>query len=231
SESRTVVVPGSEAGRLGLMSETSQTLGPVMLLAGTANQTTMELRGQWVLRVTADGKTGSISYGPQGMAADQALVVVRNAAGAVVAQATPAQLRVAGGLGVHIAVAGVGEIVVGEQPRARGRATPAQASGTRADAAVDLVRVRLLGQDVRLGHMEAAVAVPPAGVTCPGLELSITPSATTVAPGDGFDVKFRVRNPNEGTVAGLTIVPRFGGDPGVEYNFAVLRAGSGSGPP
>ena len=36
-------------------------------------------------------------------------------------------------------------------------------SGTSASAAVDLVRVRLLGQDVRLGHMEAAVAVPASG--------------------------------------------------------------------
>jgi len=70
---------------------------------------------------------------------------------------------------------------------------------------------------------------PPAATSQPGDHAP--PSATTVAPGDGFDVKFRVRNPNEGTVAGLTIVPRFGGDPGVEYNFAVLRAGSGSGPP
>ena len=226
SESRTVVVPGSEAGRLGLMSETSQTLAPATLLAGTANQTTVELRGQWVLRVTADGKTGSISYGPQAMAADQALVVVRNAAGAVVAQATPAQLRVAGGLGVHIAVAGVGEIVVGEQPRARGRATPAQASGTRADAAVDLVRVRLLGQDVRLGHMEAAVAVPPAGVTCPGLEVSMAPDASAVAPGSDFGVTVRVRNPNEGTVSGLTVASRLAADPGVAADPAPAGTGN-----
>ena len=46
-------------------------LGPVTLLAGTANATTIELKGQWVLRVTADGKTGSVSYGPQGSAGDE----------------------------------------------------------------------------------------------------------------------------------------------------------------
>ena len=226
SESRTVVVPGSDAGRLGLMSETSQTLAPVTLLAGTASQTTVELRGQWALRVTADGRTGSVSYGPQGLPADQAAVVVRNAAGAVVGQATAAQMGLAGGRGVHLAVAGVGEIVVGEQPRARGRTTPAPASGTSAEAAVDLVRIRLLGQDVRLGHMEAAVAVPPAGVTCPGLEVSMRPDAATVTPGSDFGVVVRVRNPNEGTVSGLIVASRLAADPGVAVG--AIPAGTGN---
>ncbi|MDQ1566853.1 MAG: hypothetical protein QOF96_1733, partial [Actinomycetota bacterium] len=183
SESRTVIVPGSAAGRLGLMGETSQLLGPITLLAGTASQTTVEVKGQWLLRVTADGRTGAVGYGPQGLAGDQAVVVVRNAAGAVVAQASASEQKLAGSAGLHLDIPGVGEIVVGEQPRARGRAGAAQASGTAADAAVDLVRIRLLGQDVRIGHMEAAVAVPAAGVTCPGLEVTITPDATTVAPG------------------------------------------------
>ena len=215
SESKTVVVPGSEAGRLGLMGETTQVLGPVTLLAGTPNATTVELKGQWVLRVSADGKTGSVTYGPQGVAPDQALIIVRNAAGAVVGQATPAQMKLAAPVGLRLNVAGVGEIVVGEQPRARGKTEPAATSGTRAEAAVDLVRIRLLGQDVRLGHMEAAVAVPPAGVTCPGLEVSMTPETASVVPGADFGVKVRVRNPNEGTVAGLTVASRLAVDPGV----------------
>jgi hypothetical protein len=215
SESKTMVVPGTEPGRLGLMGETTQALSPVTLLAGTPNATTVELKGQWALRVTADGKTGSVAYGPQGVPADQALVVVRNAAGAVVAQATAAQMQQAGAVGLRLIVAGVGEIVVGEQPRARGKAEPAPTTGTRAEAAVDLVRVRLLGQDVRLGHMEAAVAVPPAGITCPGLEVSMTPETASVVPGADFGVKVRVRNPNEGTVSGLTVASRLAVDPGV----------------
>ena len=77
------------------------------------------------------------------------------------------------------------------------------------------MRVRLLGQDVRLGHMEAAVAVPAAGVTCPGLEVSMTPGTATVAPGADFAVKVKVRNPNEGTVAGLVVASRMAVDPGV----------------
>ena len=227
SESRTAVVPGSVSGRLGLMAETSEALGPLTLLAGTAGPTTVELRGTWVLRVTADGLAGGVSYGPQGLAGDQVAVVVRNAAGAVVAQATAAQIELAGADGVGLAVAGVGEIVVGEQPRTRGRTVAPTALGTTTEAAVDLMRVRLLGQDIRLGHMEAAVAVPPAGITCPGLEVSVTPDAPTVAPGGRATVKVRVRNPNEGTTGPVTVVPRFGADPGVDYGVehAVIGAG------
>ncbi|HEV8624287.1 MAG TPA: hypothetical protein VG034_07500 [Acidimicrobiia bacterium] len=226
SESKTVVVPGSEAGRLGLMGETTQVLGPVTLLAGTPNATTVELKGQWALRVTADGKTGSVTYGPQGVPADQALVVVRNAAGTVVAQATAGQMKLAGAVGLRLNVAGVGEIVVGEQPRARGKAEAAPTSGTRTEAAVDLVRVRLLGQDVRLGHMEAAVAVPPAGVTCPGLEVSMTPDTASVVPGADFGVRVRVRNPNEGTVSGLTVASRLAVDPGVAVDVGPVSQGN-----
>jgi hypothetical protein len=215
SESRAVIVPGSTPGRLGLMSETTQVLGPVTLLAGTANQTTVELKGQWVLQVTADGKTGSVSYSPQGVPGDQAMVLVSNAAGAVVAQASASQMKLAGSVGVRLDIPGLGEIVVGEQPRARGRSGAPQPSGTSAEAAVDLVRIRLLGQDVRLGHMEAAVAVPPAGLTCPSLEVSMTPDTASVAPGSDFGAKVRVRNPNEGIVSGLTVASRMAADPGV----------------
>jgi hypothetical protein len=216
SESSTAVVTGSDPGRLGLLSETTQTLAPVTFLAGTANQFTVNLLGRWALRVTADGRTGSVSYGPQVSATDQSVLEVRNAAGAVIAGATAAQLLAAGDFGLHISVSGVGEIVVGEQPRARGRTTPAEASGTNANAAADIVRVRLLGQDIRLGHMEAAVAVPPAGVTCPGLQVSVTPAAATVAPGDTVSATVKVSNPNEGTANDVAIGTRFTADPGID---------------
>ncbi|MEW6471636.1 MAG: hypothetical protein AB1679_05155 [Actinomycetota bacterium] len=231
SESRTVVVPGSE-GRLGLMSETTQVLGPVTLLAGTAKVTTVEIKGQWVLRATADGKTGSVFYSPQNVANDEAVVLVRNAAGAVVASATASQLRLAGAVGLRLDIPGVGELVVGEQPRARGRTGAPLVSGTSVEAAVDLVRIRLLGQDVRLGHMEAAVAVPATGVICPGPDVKIDPGAVTVPPGATFKAKLRFRNPNEGTITKLTIDPRISGDPGVEavYLFSQDAIGVGATP-
>ncbi len=223
SESRTAIVPGSTRGRLGVMSETVQVLGPVTLLAGTANQTTVELKGEWLLRVTADGKTSSVSYSPQNLPADQTAVQVRDAAGTVVASASATQINLAGTVGVRLNIPGVGEIVVGEQPRARGRTGAPQNSGTSAEAAVDLVRIRLLGQDIRLGHMEAAVAVPATGVACPALEVSVTPDVPTVTPGQDFTAKVRIRNPNEGTVTGLTVAGRMAADPGV-----VVRGGPAS---
>ena len=216
SESRTVVVPGSAEGRRGLMSETTQVLGPVTLLAGTTSQTAIEIKGQWALRVTADGKTGSVSYSPQGVANDEAVVLVRNAVGAVVASATASQMKLAGNVGVRLDIPGVGEIVVGEQPRARGKSGAPQVSGTSVAAAVDLVRIRLLGQDIRLGHMEAAVAVPPGGVSCPDLELTITPDAGSVAPGDTVNATVKVRNPNEGHATDVAINTRFAADPGID---------------
>lgn len=216
SESRTVVVPGSAPGRLGLMSETTQVLGPVTLLAGTANQTAIEIKGQWALRVTADGKTGSVSYTPQGVGNDEAVVLVRNAVGAVVASATASQVKLAGNVGVRLDIPGVGEIVVGEKPRARGKASAAQVSGTSVDAAVDLVRIRLLGQDIRIGHMEAAVAVPTTGVICPDLQLTITADAGDIAPGDTVNATVKVRNPNEGNATDVAISTRFQADPGID---------------
>jgi hypothetical protein len=43
----------------------------------------------------------------------------------------------------------------------------------------------------------------------------MTPPVATVAPGGDFGVKVRVRNPNEGTVSGLTVASRMAVDPGV----------------
>ena len=43
----------------------------------------------------------------------------------------------------------------------------------------------------------------------------MTPAVATVAPGADFGVKVRVRNPNEGTVSGLTVASRMAVDPGV----------------
>ena len=157
-----------------------------------------------------------MSYGPQGLAGDQPLVVVRNAAGEIVAQAGASPQQVAGTAGVRLELPGLGEIVVGERPRARGANGPARAGGTGADAAVDLVRINLLGQDIRLGHMEAAVTVPPAGVTCPGLEVTVTPTTGTAAPGDTLDATVKVRNPNEGNAAGVAINTTIAADPGID---------------
>jgi hypothetical protein len=43
----------------------------------------------------------------------------------------------------------------------------------------------------------------------------MTPATASVVPGADFGVKVRVRNPNEGTVSGLTVASRLTVDPGV----------------
>ncbi len=52
--------------RLGLQSETRQTIAPVTLFKGTPFQFTIEVLGEWALRAVADGAAGgsSIHYGP-----------------------------------------------------------------------------------------------------------------------------------------------------------------------
>jgi hypothetical protein len=60
--------------------------------------------------------------------------------------------------------------------------------------------------------------------------VTITPDATTVAPGGRFDARFRVRNPNEGTARGVTIDPRLGSDPGVDFGYEVATIGAGPTP-
>lgn len=221
SVSRTMVVPGA-AGRLGLLSETSQRLGPVALLAGSPKEHTLLVKGQWSLRASADGQAGSVALTPEGMSGSEPVVEVHNQAGQVVAQATAADFvssgqRVAGSAGVKLKVEGVGEIVVGEQPRIRGGDGAPTVTGTRVEAAVDLVRVKLLGQDIRLGHMETGVVVPAEGLTCPGPEVTATPQQATVEPGGEVGFTVKVRNPNDGELSALFVDIRFSGPAGVVY--------------
>jgi LPXTG-motif cell wall-anchored protein len=163
----------------GLTSETRQTIAPVTLFKGTPNQFTIEALGEWVLSVTANGTAGSASvhYGPAAASPETPVLRVINAANVVTNVLTLQQLLTNNGLTVTVP-GGVAEIAIGEPPRALGGAggSPPETSpttGTLASAAVDVARVRLLLQgqdhlaDIRIGHMEAAVAVPSGGITCP----------------------------------------------------------------
>jgi hypothetical protein len=82
------------------------------------------------------------------------------------------------------------EIAIGEPPRAIGGAAgsspTASADGTRAAAAVDVVRVRALPgapaelADLRVGHMEASAEVPSGGIDCAELRQPVvTPAPET----------------------------------------------------
>jgi hypothetical protein len=205
SVSRTVVVPG-EPGRLALRAETRQRISPVTFLVGTPSQFTIHTEGEWMLRTQADGQNGSVTFGPADTGSEGVGRAVRvlGASGEVLAEGFPA----GNGAGLRLSVAGLAEIVVGEAPRAPGAAGPAVVTGQRVAAAVDLIRVRLLGQDLRVGHMEASVAVPAGGMQCPAAQASVDVPSGTVDPGGEFPVTVRVSNPNDGVLTVPTFTAR-----------------------
>lgn len=209
SSSITRIVNGSEAGRLGLKSETRQTIAPVTFFKGAPFQFTVEVLGEWVLRAVADGKNGSVHYGPNAPTPETPVVRILGARGQVLGQLTTQMLL--GHNGLEITIPGIAEIVVGEDPRMIGESTSTgpSVSPTAVAAAADVVRVRLLnGQlaDVRVGHMEAAVTVPSGGVQCPGLTVDNKVDKPTVTPGDEFTYTITITNPNDCAVTGLKVV-------------------------
>jgi uncharacterized repeat protein (TIGR01451 family) len=209
SASTTRIVPGSTPDRLGLRSETRQTIAPVTFFKGTPAQFTIEVLGEWALRATADGAKGSVSYGPLSASPETPVLRVLGDHGQVLGQLTTQQLL--GPKGLEIVIPGVAEIVLGEDPRAIGGDASSNpvVEATKAAAAVDVVRVRLLGgtlADVRVGHMEAAVAVPAGGVQCPGVQVVHTVDTPTVTPGSEFIYIIEVTNPNDCDLTHLKLV-------------------------
>lgn len=214
--SRTRLVPQTAADNsklgpaFGLMTEARATIAPVTLFKGTANQVTIEVLGEWVLRAVATGVGGNagnwVFYGPADVSPESA--VIRIIQGDAITQLTTQDIF--GDTGLVIPVPGVAEIAVGEDPRAIGgeaASAPAlAANGTSAAAAVDLVRVKLLeqrddagnvtmsGADLRIGHMEARATVPSGGIEC-SLPVTKTVDREFVAPGDQFTYTIKVVNP------------------------------------
>jgi len=209
SATTTRIVPGGTPGRLGLRSETRQTIAPVTFFRGTPAQFTVEVLGEWALRATSDGSKSAVSYGPLSASPETPVLRILGDHGQVMNQITTQQLL--GAKGLQINVPGVAEIAVGEAPRAIGGdygSTPV-VQPTLAEAAVDVVRVRLLNgtaADVRVGHMEAAVTVPSGGVQCPGLTVGQTVDKASVTPGDTFVYTITVTNPNDCDLSHLKLV-------------------------
>lgn len=210
SVSRTFLVKG-QPGRFGLVSETRQTIAPATFFKGTANQFTLEVAGEWALRVSADGAAGSFHYGPGTVSPETPVVRVINASGTVTNVLTLQQLLDKDGL--NVTIPGVAEIAIGEPPRALGGpgGSVPGISGTSASAAVDVARVKLLEQgqnhaaDVRVGHMEAAVAVPRDGIECPiGMAKTANPSSVTA--GNTFDWVVTVNNPHDCLLTSVKVV-------------------------
>ena len=200
AKSFTHLVPNGD-GTYGLVSETHETIAPVTLFKGTANQLTIEVLGEAVLKsvVTGTGATTKVTYTPPPL--------VRIFPPGQPPQDIPFP---AGGSNppVQVAIPGMPgqpnllELFLGEPARAPDQAVAGNShaskpvgpvidttNGTLAWAGVDLIRVRLLVPDpishlaeVREGHMEVQGAVPAGGITC---NTAVVPggSSTTTAAG------------------------------------------------
>ncbi|HVL81173.1 MAG TPA: hypothetical protein VM840_06230 [Actinomycetota bacterium] len=219
SVSRTALVPQRNAAgqpigpNFGLISQTRQTIAPVTLFAGTTNETRIEFLGEWVLTVVATGIDGGayVHYGP-GAVNPETLVANIVRAGQDVVRVRLQQITGNTGLVVPLP-SGLGEIAIGEDPRAIGGNAASQpeiaADGTSAAAAVDVVRIRLTipgveVTDLRIGHMEVRAQVPAGGIAC---ALPVTKVATpdSVSVGDNFTTTITINNPYDCDLVGIVV--------------------------
>ena len=231
SASSTRIVTGSTPGRLGLKSETRQTIAPVTFFHGSPFQFTIEVLGEWALRAVADGASGSVHYGPLAKSPETPIARVLDGKGKVLGQLTTQMLL--GDDGLEIVIPGVAEIVIGEDPRAIGGDASSQPTvqSTAVAAAADVVRVKLIGgtlADVRIGHMEASVNVPSGGVQCPGITVDQTVDPPTVTPGDEFEYTIVLTNPNDCTLKNVQVVQTLTTTAGVTYELVSMTPSGGT---
>ncbi|HVT77081.1 MAG TPA: hypothetical protein VHD87_08630, partial [Acidimicrobiales bacterium] len=238
--SREFLTPNS-AGGFGLASQVEQTLAPITLFRGTANELTIEVGGEWVLTTTATGVPGQSKVEYHAMNTDGTPIspttdILRVIQGGSVTDVLTFQ-DIFGATGLdQINIPGVADIAIGEDPRAIGgdaSSKPAiAADGTSISAAVDVVRVKLLDgslADIRVGHMEAKAAVPSGGVNCP-IPVSKVASPSTVnsatAPDGRFVTTITVKNSFACPLEGLAVtdeIKRSAGDVTFEIDGADSR--------
>jgi uncharacterized protein DUF11 len=208
SLSRARLVPNAgQAGRFGVLAETRQTVAPVTLFKGDKlRELTIEVAGEWILRSTADGSTGAVTLGVEESNDDDRpllRIISRDEKGKPVVTEI-ADIDELSNLDEGAIDFGPGlQLVLAEAPRGLRAATGTkpQATGTLAAGAVDILRIQ--GSDdpedavARVGHMEAAVAVPGGGATCPGIGVAKRSSQSTVDAGRRFSWQLELSNPND----------------------------------
>lgn len=201
SKSRTYLVPIAGAlGRFRAVSEVRQTIAPVTFgLPGSDEQFTIEVGGEWVMRAASDGTKGTVSFGGENTSdADRpALRLIRG--DKAIDEVGLSELG--DRAGIFIDGDPVGDIRIGGEPRAilgRPGSQPTQ-TPTLVAAAADVVVVRLFEPEaeLRVGHMEVGLTVPPGGVQCPGISVTKTSDPETVRPGDPFSWNIEVTNLND----------------------------------
>jgi hypothetical protein len=227
SRSHTFLVPQegtpSPIRKFGLASETRQTIAPVTLFEGTPNQVTLEFGGEWVLKVVADGKSGKVTYGPGTVSPDTPLLRIIRPGTPPAVQDILSTQDLFGNGGLIIDGLPLVKVTIGTPARAIGGADNSKPTETAtfAAAAVDVVRVQLLSPDesltaadVRIGHMEAATAVPEGGIEC-GIQMSKNTDKPRVGRGETFTWTINVTNPNDCVLTQLKVVDTITADPGI----------------
>jgi hypothetical protein len=251
SKSFTYLIPNGD-GTYGLVTETHQILAPVTLFGGTS-PVVIELAGEWLLRTTATGKPGGakVEYAPVGSPTSTTKVItIRTGAspGTEIASLTTQQLLSQEGLVVPIP--GVGEIAIGEDPRAIGGNAASKpelaADGTVAAAAVDIVRattselataIDIDIKDLRVGHMESRAQVPAGGIQC-GIPVRKTGTPAWVEAGNDELVTYTITLPADVEafkavacdLVNIKVVDVTTADPDVKFNIvSASKNGSISG--
>jgi hypothetical protein len=172
SRSFTYLTPNGD-GTFAMVSETHMTVAPITIgaVAGLPALTTIELVGEFVLKVVATGKpTGSsVTFAPAGSPSPTDPVVRINGVDTLTTQ------QLLGGAGLNVPIPPLLTLQVGVPPHAIGATTGGPtiaADGTSASGSVDLVRLSVLsaagltGGDIRLAHAEGAATAPLGGITC-----------------------------------------------------------------
>jgi len=226
---RTRLVPRPGSDHFGLMVETRQTIAPTTIRQGTPDEMTIEVAGEWILRVVVDGAKSHYEYGPDPDTPETVVLRVtrpehpgeKNRGNTIeVAKVTAQELL--GNDGAVVEITPGRDIVIGELARAirdDHGSTPLQ-TATRIAAAVDVARVVLKdvpGADLRIGHMEAAATVPPDGIACPGIGVVKQLDQTEVRPGDRFTWVIDVSNANDCMLDKVKVTDTITASPGVRY--------------
>lgn len=229
SLTRARLVPRPGTDRFGLMTETRQTIAPTTIRRGTPDEMTIEVAGEWILSVMVDGARSRLDYGPNPDSPETTVLRVTRPehpgkkGGKNIEVANVKVQQLLGNDGVIVDITDNVELVIGELPRGirdDHGSFPVRTT-TRVAAASDVVRIVLKdmpGADLRVGHMEAAAAVPADGIACPGIGMAKSLDSSSVRPGDHFTWAIDVSNPNDCVLDKVNVVDTITATPGVRYH-------------
>jgi hypothetical protein len=230
SVTRARLVPRTGTDRFGLLTETRQTIAPITIRRGTPEEMTIEVAGEWILSVMVDGARSRLDYGPDADSPQTTVLRVtrpehpgKKDHGKTIEVATVTLQQLLDNDGAIVDITDNVELVVGELPRGirdDHGSFPVRTT-TRVAAASDVVRIVLKdmpGADLRVGHMEAAAAVPADGIACPGIGMAKSLDSASVRPGDRFTWAIDVTNPNDCVLDKVNVLDTISATAGVRYH-------------